>query len=636
MLRRLIIAFFFLCCTGIGALFYLFEKEWVDFSTLGYYSNAKPSILLDEEGREIGRYELDRRDPVTYNKIPDILVKAFVAAEDHHFFEHAGISFRGMLRSLLANIYHGRVVQGASTITQQLARGMFLYYDRTIWRKIQEIFIAFQLERQLSKEQIMELYLNNIYFGRGTYGIEAACRRFWNKSLDQITTAQAATLAAVAASARLYSPLNAPCSAKKRRNVIINAMYKLGFITNKEYEQAKKEKLIVLDFVQGNPIRLYILEWIRTWAEGIWGKDALYRKGLRIQTSINLDVQAAAEKSFANVVTILRNKIGEQLNGGLVSMDPQTGQVKAFVGGLNFKESQFNRAFQAHRQMGSSFKPYIYTYGLERGTELDQVMVDEPIELTLPTGQTWTPKNWNGTFEGPMTLARALTLSNNIITIKLFLNLGIPDVVEWTKRFGFKNSVPPYPSAALGTTEVSVEENCAAFNVFAANGMYVKPYLVEWVKDEWGAKLWEYEPVKYRVLSSKVTSKMINALSHRMDLNKQTSKLGWFDADSIGKTGSTNGAATTWFVGATPELTTAVYIGRDDNKPMGTQIFASATAFPVWLGLYNALQHKKKHFYIDPGLNEVSIDWLTGQPSSYQPLFNNEEAGTRIIKLLKG
>ncbi len=635
MLRRLVIIILFFCCTGIGALFYLFEKEWVDFSALGYYSNAKPSIVLDEEGREIGRFELDRRDPVTYDKIPDILIKAFVATEDHHFFEHTGISIKGIVRSFLVNIYHGRVVQGASTITQQLARTMFLYHDRTVWRKIQEIFIAFQLERQLSKEQIMELYLNNIYFGRGTYGVEAACRRFWNKTLDQITTADAATLAAVAASARLYSPLNAPCSAKKRRNIIITAMLKQGFITLKESEHARKEKLTVLDFVQGNPIRLYILEWIRTWAESIWGKDALYRKGLRIQTSINLEVQAAAEKSFANIATLLRKQVGENLNGGLVSMEPSTGQVKAFVGGINFKESQFNRAFQAHRQMGSSFKPYIYAYALERGQELDQIMVDEPVELTMPNGQTWTPKNWNNTFEGPMTLARALTMSNNIITIKLFLDQGIKDMVAWAKRFGFKNSVPPYPSAALGTTEVTVEENCAAFNVFATNGMFVKPYLIDWVKDEWGAKLWEYEPVKYRVISSKIASKMINALSHRMAINKQQSRFGWFDADSIGKTGSTNGAATTWFVGATPGLTTAIYLGRDDNKPMGSQIFASATAFPVWLGLYNAIPHHKKHFYTDPGLHEVSIDWVTGLSSSYEPMLNAQDSA-QTIKILKG
>ncbi len=634
MIKRIIFIFFCAFCTGIGVFFYLFEKEWVDFSSLGYYTNAKPSILFDEEGREIGRFELDRRNPVTYDKMPDILIKAFVAAEDRLFFEHQGISIKGIIRSFLVNLYHGRVVQGASTITQQLARCMFLYNDRTIWRKIQEIFLAFQLERQLSKEQILELYLNNIYFGRGTYGVDAACRRFWNKSLDQLTVADAAILAASAASARLYSPLNAPCSAKKRRNVIINVMYQQGFITSKECEIAKKEPLKVLDFAQGNPIRLYVIEWVRAWAESIWGKEALYCKGLRIQTSINLDVQVAAEKSFANVVSFLRNKIGDDLNGGLVSMEPTTGQIKAFVGGFNFKYSQFNRAFRACRPMGSSFKPFLYACALEHGIDLDQVMVDEPMEFELPSGQTWTPRNWNNRFEGPMTLVRALTLSNNIIAIKLFLSLGINEVAEWVKRLNFKNDMPHYPSAALGTVEVSVEENCAAFNVFATNGIYVKPYLVEWVKDERGAKIWEYKQIKYRVLPSSIASKMNNALSHRMALNKQQATAGWFDSESIGKTGSTNGAATTWFVGATPGLTTAVYVGCDSNRAMGSQVFASATAFPVWLGLYKSITHKKKHFYTDPDLHEVSINWVTGLSSSYQSIFNSVD-DKQIIKILK-
>lgn len=640
MLRRLLLIFFFFFCTGIGACFYLFEKEWVDFSTLNHYSSSKPSIVLDEEGREICRFATKRCDPITYEKMPDILIKAFVAAEDHHFFEHQGISYKGIARSFLVNLWHGRVVQGASTITQQLARSMFLYNERTIWRKIQEIFIAFQLERQLSKQQIMELYLNNIYFGRGTYGVEAACKRFWNKPLSEITIAQAATMAAVAPSAALFSPLNAPCSAKKRRNVIINVMNNLGFIPNKrEYERAKKEKLTVVNFMQGNQIRDYLIEWIRLWAEKMWGK-ALYQKGLTIKTTINLDTQAAAEKAFASVVSILRNKIGPELNGGLISMDPVTGQIKASIGGYNYTESQFNRSFQAKRQMGSSYKPYIYTYALEHGIPLDTVMIDEPMELPLPTGQTWAPRNWNNKFEGPMTLVRALTLSNNIITIKLFLDMGIKDVASWSKQFGFKNDVPPYPSAALGTTEVSVEENCAAFNVFANNGIYAKPYLIEWVKDEWGTKIWEAQQEKHRVLSSKLASKMNNALSHRMALNKQLSKQGWFDADSIGKTGSTNGASTTWFVGATPDLTTAVYIGRDDNKPMGSQIFASFTASPVWLRLYSSIPHKKKHFYIDPALTEKSIDWCNGQTieqDNHEPPEEPYPSETlQVVKILEG
>lgn len=633
MFKKIVFGCFFLCCLGLGALCYLLEKEWVNFSQLGYYSQAKPSIVLDNEGRELARFELDRRDPVTYDKIPDIIVKAFIAAEDHRFFEHPGISFKGIIRSFLVNFYHGRVVQGASTITQQLARGMFLYHNRTMWRKIQEVFIAFQLERQLSKEQILELYLNNIYFGQGTYGVEAACRRFWNISLSEVTTAQAATLAAVPASAFLYSPLNAPCSAKKRRNVIITTMQRLGFIGEREALKAKDEKLVVLDSAQGNPIRLYIIEWVRVWAESLWGREALYRQGLRIQTTINSDIQTAAEKSFNAVVAKMNKEMEGNFNGGLISLDTATGKIRAAVGGLNFKASQFNRTFQAYRQMGSAFKPLLFAYALERGVELDQVMIDEPFELELANGQTWAPRNWHRRFEGPMTLVRALTVSNNVISVKLFLDLGIPEVVSWMRRFNFKNELPAYPSAALGTIEATLEETSAAFNSIVNGGVLIKPYLVEWVKDCWGKKLWMAEPKSTRVMSRTTASKMINALSHRMELNKKRTKDGWIDAQSIGKTGSTNGAATTWFVGATPSFTTAVYVGRDDNKPMGSRVYASATAYPIWLEFNKAILHPKKEFYIDPSLHSVTIDWITGQSGNYTSVFGHGDVLQKVAIL---
>lgn len=618
------------CSTG--TFFYLLEKDWVDFSALECTTYAKPSIILDEEGREIARFELDRRDPITYDKIPDILIKAFIAAEDHRFFEHSGISVKGILRSVLVNIVHGKVVQGASTITQQLAKLMFLSYERTFTRKIQEVFLAFQLERQLSKEQILELYLNHIYFGRGIYGVEAACRRFWNKPLIQLTIPEAATLAAVAKSARFYSPLNAPASARKRRDLVLTSMYNLGFVNHKDFAKSQQTPLEILDYTPGNPIRLYIQEFVRTWAEAQWGRDALYHNGLKIKTTINIDTQEAAEASFTPIIHQLQTQTGASLNGGLTSIEPWTGKIRAVIGGLDFRKSQFNRAFYAHRQMGSSVKPLIYAYALHAGLEMDTIMVDEPLEVVMPQGQqSWTPKNWNDQFEGPMTLIRALTFSNNIITVKLFLQLCSPDLVEWIKRFGIKNEIALLPSSALGTTEVTVEENCAAFNVFANNGIYTKPYLIESVIDNTGALLWETTQEKYRVLDSKRTGQMVNALSWRMKLNQRLSE-GWFDSESIGKTGSTNGAASMWFVGATPDLTTAIYVGRDDNKPMGTHAFASRTAFPIWLNFNRAIPHYKKHFYIDPDLREVTIDWVTGQPSYEQPLGDYE---LRVVKILK-
>jgi penicillin-binding protein 1A len=611
-LRRLIITITLVFCVILGGLVFLMERDWVDFSKLDAYKAIHASIVLDDEGNEIAHFSLDKQASVSYQKIPPMVVKAFVAAEDHNFFDHPGISFRGIVRSMLVNIYHGRKVQGASTITQQLARGMFLSYERTYLRKLQEIFLALQLERQLSKEQIFELYLNNMYFGRGIYGIEAACKRFWNIPLEQINIAQAATLAAVAKSARLFSPLNAPANAQRRRNIIIESMYKLGFISNKERTQALQALLRTQDYAIGDPMRLYVQEWIRSWAEVTFGKDSVYHRRLKIKTTINTALQEKAELAFGQTIQSLRSRMGSEINGGLISLDPETGHIKALIGGFDFRQSQFNRALQARRQIGSTFKPLIYALAMKAGIEMDSVFVDEPITIQLPAGNVWQPKNWTDSFDGPMTLAHAITFSNNIVTIKLFLKIGARYIVDWAQRFGITHLLP-YPSAALGTAEATVAENAAAFNVFANNGIYVKPCLVEWVKDETGTKIWQAEPERHPVLDATLNSKMVNLLSHRMNLARHQYGKNWINADTIGKTGSTNGAATTWFVGATPSLTTALYVGRDDNKPMGSQLFASGTAIPIWVNFYQSIAHHKKHFYIDPHLREYTINWISGE-----------------------
>lgn len=615
MLRTLITIFVLCCCTLFGVGVFLAEKDWVDFSSLDAYQTAKPSIVLDDEGEELARFQLDKRTHVSYDKIPAILVKAFVATEDHDFFKHHGISVRGIVRSLLINLYNHRTVQGASTITQQLARSMFLSFERTWTRKIKEAFIALQLERQLSKQQIMELYLNNIYFGRGIYGVQAACQRIWNKPLDQLTIDQAASLAAVAASARLYSPLNAPANALKRRNVVLRSMKNLGYITHDEYSDAVQAKLQIQDYAPGNPMRLYIQEWVRIWAESKWGKEALYRNGLKIKTTINTALQSSAEEAFFGGVHQLRERMGPELNGGMMSIVPETGHIKAMIGGYDFRLSQYNRATQAQRQVGSTVKPMLYALAMKAGIGMESVFVDEPFELECPPGTLWKPMNWDNQFHGPMTLARALTTSSNIIAIKLLLKVGCNYIAPWTKLFGITRSLTAYPSAALGTAEATVEENVAAFNVFANNGVYVKPSMIEWVKNEQGVKIWQPELITHRVLDTRLNARMVNLLSQRMMRAKKYSRDGWFDADSIGKTGSTNAAVTTWFVGATPTLTTAIYIGRDDNKPLVPHLLAGRTTVPIWTKFYKSQKFDKKHFRSDPTLHEVAIDWFTGQPA---------------------
>ena len=611
--RIFFISFVFAISLACGAFFYLLECG-EQIPVLQTSLQVKPSLILDDQGNEYARFELDRRTPIAFDALPNMVIKAFLAAEDHSFFSHGGVSVKGIIRSSLINVYHGRVVQGASTITQQVARLIYLTHERTFLRKIKEVVLAIQLERQLTKEQIFELYVNNMYFGRGIYGVQAAAHRFWNKSITDVTLDQAALLASVAKSARYYSPLNAPDQARKRRNVILECMKKLNFITVEQQQEARAKKVVVDDLLPGNPMRLYVQEWIRQWAEQKWGKEALYTKGFKIKTTINLELQEHAERSFAATVATMRQAMGKSLNGGMVSMQASTGKIKTLIGGINFRESQFNRAMQAYRQVGSSFKPILYALALMYGYDMDTVFTDEPIELSMGAEKLWKPKNWNNKFEGTMTLIRALTFSNNMIAIKLLLNMGVRPLIQLAKRFGVTHELAPYPSLALGTAHATTEENAAAFNVFANGGVYVAPYLVEWVKDEWGKKLWEHKVVSHRVLDTKINSRMVKALMCRMKFSEALSKDGWLDAESIGKTGSTNGAATTWFVGATPELTTAVYLGRDDNKPMGSYVFASKTAFPIWLNFMKMVAHTKKHFYFDSTLKEVTIDWYTGDP----------------------
>lgn len=613
MRHRLILLLVFTLAAFAGAFIVFFERDWVDLACFENLKGAAPTVICDAEGAVIASLTVDKRAPINYEDLPLHLIQAFISAEDNNFFSHKGISPKGIIRSALVNLIRGRVVQGASTITQQLSRLMFLNHERTFMRKINEIFVAFQLERQLSKEQIFELYINNIYFGRGIYGAEAACKRMWNISVDQITLAQAATLAAVAKSAALYSPLNAPANAKKRRDIILHLMCKQGYITQEQRNQALAEKLYTRDFSAGNQMRLYVQEYIRQWVEERFGKEAVYKGGMTIHTTLNADIQEKAEKSFAQGVLDIRHKMRKPVNGGLISLDPSTGKIRACIGGYDFRESQYNRAFQAQRQLGSTIKPYLFALAWKAGIPMDAVYVDEPIEMVMPNGDVWRPRNWYNSFEGPMTLAYGLTISCNILAIKLFTKVGTNYFVPWISLFGIHRRVNNYPSAALGTAEGTVEESVAAYNVFANDGVWVKPYLIDRVVDQDGRELYSHRPESRRIIDSVLATKMVNLMGLRMKRAQKQSHDGWFDSESIGKTGSTNGVTTTWFIGATPDLTTAVYLGCDDNKPMGDALLAGRSTFPIWKGLYKQLKPVKKKFYKNPAVRYKLVNWFTGE-----------------------
>lgn len=613
LLKYFLILTFILLSFGFGAFIYLFNYDFVDFANTFSVQQSKPSIVLDDNNEILFTFKLDKRDPVKYQDFSKDLINAFVAAEDWNFFSHNGISWRGILRSFIVNLKNFKIVQGASTITQQVAKLLFLSQERTIFRKVKDIFLSLQIEQKYTKEQILELYLNNVYFGRGIYGVQAAAQRFWGKTIKDLSLDECAILAATAKSAKFYSPLNNIARSLSRRNLVLNNMFKLNFISQKNFDLVINKKLNIQDKNTGDITLLYIQEYIRTWAENTFGKDALYTQGLSIKTTINKNKQDLAAKIFREKLKIIRKHLDEKLNGGMIAIESSSGKIKALVGGFDFNESQFNRVLQAKRQIGSAFKPFLYASALKEGLNMDDLFVDEPISIELPDSKTYTPKNWNNIFSGQMTLIKALTISNNIVAVKLLLQLGYDSVIKWARKFEINCDLKKYPSLALGTPEMTVKDLATSFNVFANNGIYINSYLIENVKDSNNKKIWQFKNKKIKVLDSITNSKMINALSYRIKKAKDNFKYNkWIDAQAIGKTGSTNDATSTWFVGSTPELTTCVYLGRDDNKPVGKNIFASSTVFPIWLIFNINLNFDKKIFYLDPNLQEIAINWNNG------------------------
>lgn len=603
----------FLCLVAAissGALFFL-EASVVELPVSSATIINKPTILLDDEGKEWARFELDRRDPIHLMHLPVYVIQAFVAAEDHTFFEHHGISWRGIVRSFFINLYHWRFVQGASTITQQLVKLLFFDSKKTVSRKIREQLLAVLVERQYSKEQILETYLNHVYFGCGIYGIEAASQRFWNKPASQLAIHEAALLAAIVKSPGNYCPLLYPLSAQKRRDVVLHSMCKLTFITKDEYTIAMDEDVVVLQSKE-EQIAPHLKEYVRILLEDVLGKRSVYMDGLIVQTTLNRSAQQVAEKVFTDQVKILRSTLNPFLDGGFISIDVKTGAIKALVGGFDFSTSKFNRVFQARRQLGSIFKAYIYAAALESGITFDQTEIDEPLIVTVGS-KTWEPRNDNRKFLGQMTLAKALSRSNNIVTIKTLLKTGYTSLMAMIQKLYFSVNIQPVPSLALGCIDGTVSEAAGMFNVFANHGDFVHPYLIKKIKDSYGNLVWRPQPVKEHVISSRVSGQVAKVLSlgiERAFFRTGTPLIG---TDAIGKTGTTNDSRTCWFAGSTPEYTTVIYLGCDDNLPLGKDIYAVSTAFPIWLKFNELIFQPKKKFMFDPSLKQKHIDPVTGQ-----------------------
>jgi penicillin-binding protein 1A len=493
---------------------------------------------------------------VLLKDLPPYLPKAFIAIEDRRFYSHFGIDPIGLARAVAANVLHRGVSQGGSTLTQQLAKNLFLTQERTLWRKLQEAVLALWLERKFNKTEILELYLNRVYFGAGAYGVDAAAQRYFGKPARQVRIAEAAMLAGLVKSPSRLAPSRNPDGAERRAQTVLMAMTDLGFITETMAKSALAQPAHAVKLTGTGSVN-YVADWIMDVLDDLVGH---VEQDLVVETSIDPAMQAAAETALVEELAQKGPRLDVQ-QGAVVAMTPD-GAVRALVGGKNYAESQFNRAVAAKRQPGSAFKPFVYLTALERGLTPDTVREDKPIAL-----KGWRPENYGREYYGPVTLTQALAMSLNTVSVRLTLEFGPTAVAKTAYRLGIASKLDPNPSLALGTSEVSVIELVGAYAPFANGGMAIAPHVVERVRTRAGKTLYTRAKTDFGRLIEPRYVGMMNEMMRetlRMGTAQKAQLPGWTAA---GKTGTSQDFRDAWFVGYTPYLVTGVWIGNDDSSP---------------------------------------------------------------------
>jgi penicillin-binding protein 1A len=493
---------------------------------------------------------------VPIKELPPYLPKAFVAIEDRRFYSHFGVDPIGLMRAVVANVLHRGVSQGGSTLSQQLAKNLFLTQNRTLWRKMQELVLALWLERKFSKAQILELYLNRVYFGSGAYGVEAAAQKYFGKSARQVKVAEAAMLAGLVKSPSRLAPNRNPAGAERRAQAVVAAMGELGFITETMAKTALAQPARAVRPAGAGSVN-YVADWIMDVLDDLVGR---VEQDLVVETSIDPVLQGVAEKALIEELALKGQKL-DVGQGAVVVMTPE-GAVRALVGGKSYAESQYNRAVIAKRQPGSAFKPFVYLTALERGLTPDSVREDKPVAL-----KGWKPENYTHEYHGPVTLTQALSQSLNTVSVRLTLEVGPAAVARTAYRLGIASKLDANPSLALGTSEVSLLELTSAYAPFANGGNAAATHVVERVRNQAGKVLYARAPQNLgRVIEPRYVA-MMNLMMRETILSGTAQKaqlLGW---PAAGKTGTSQDFRDAWFIGFTSHLVAGVWIGNDDSSP---------------------------------------------------------------------
>ncbi|MDJ0537037.1 MAG: penicillin-binding protein 1A [Xenococcaceae cyanobacterium MO_207.B15] len=555
-----------------------------DVRVLRSYVPSETSYIYDIKGRLLTSLHGEaNRELVRLEQISPELKRAVIAIEDSSFYEHQGINPYSIGRAIRANYEQGAVREGASTLTMQLVKNLFLTRERTVTRKLAEAILAVRVEQVFSKEEILEMYLNNIYWGHNNYGVQTAAETYFNKDASELNLAEAAMMAGLIQAPEQYSPfLNYPAT-KRRQALVLNRMAAIGWITAEEAEAAKKAPLLVGQPTAWRASKLpFITEAVVTELEERFGRDRVLQGGMRVQTTVDLEFQKMAEESVRESHRLLKSWGLKADQIALAAVDPRTHFVKALVGGISHDKSQFNRAIQSRRQPGSAFKPFAYYVAFESGKYTPFSTIDDsPVRYRVPSGY-YSPQNYGGKkdFKGEISLRTALIQSRNIPAVKIGKSVGLDRIIEICKALSIKSPLQPVISLPLGSIGVTPLEMAGAYATFASNGWHSEPTIILQIADSRGNILLENQPNPQQILDPWATANLTTVLKGVIE--EGTGRNAAIGRPAAGKTGTTSSERDVWFVGYVPQLATAVWIGNDDYRSLGEGVTGGTHAAPVW------------------------------------------------------
>ncbi len=585
--RKFMITFILVGATaGIagGFLFWMLS-DLPRVNAIEEYVPVESSKVYSSDGQLLAELYYERRTFVPHYEIPLQMKQAIIAIEDERFYSHPGVDFIGIFRALIHDIRAGGFKQGGSTITQQLAKMLFLRPERSLRRKIREAALSIQIEKHYTKDEILGLYLNQAYFGSRAYGIEAASQTYFGKATKGLTIGEAALLASLPKAPSYYSPFRNLSKARQRRSVVLKQMLSQKFITPDQYDRAMKEPIPAAPHqrIYEAP---YFIELLRQQLEQKYGNE-LYTAGYKVYATIDLKMQKAAEEALTTGIRAIEKRRKSGVQASLIALDPRTGYIKAMVGGFDFWKNQFNRATQALRQPGSAFKPFVYVTALREGMTPEDMIDDAPISFPGKPGQIWSPRNYDGKYNGIVTLKTALARSLNAATVRLASKVGIANVIRTAQELGIRSELQPYMPLALGASDVTLLELSQAYAVFATGRkMELIPY--ERLENRDKILVEENLPKQTYVLDEKIVRELREMLG--AVVNEGTAvRAKELKRPVYGKTGTTNDYTDAWFMGFDDNLVVGVWVGRDNHTPIGNKETGAMAALPIWINFMKAV-----------------------------------------------